>query len=122
MATLSEIQSADWSLSVDAPGEVVQGANDIAQCLLIILTTVKGSDPLRPDFGCGLYDKLDQPVNTVAASMVLDITESIRRWEPRAALTGVKFSLVDQSNLRFSISWTDAYSQENNLIFTPQNN
>ena len=122
MATLSEIQSADWSLSVDTAGEVVQGENDIAQCILIILTTVKGSDPLRPEFGCGLYDKLDRPVNTVAAEMVLDITDSIRRFEPRATLTGVKFELVNQSNLRFRISWDDAYNSDNSLIFTPINN
>lgn len=122
MATLSEIQSADWSLSVDTAGEVVQGENDIAQCILIILTTVKGSDPLRPEFGCGIYDKLDRPVNTVSAEMVLDITDSIRRFEPRATLTGVKFELVNQSNLRFRISWDDAYNSDNSLIFTPINN
>lgn len=120
MATLQEIQSADWSYSIDTPGEVVQGANDIAQCILIILTTVKGSDPLRPDFGCSIYERIDEPVNTAGPALVLDIKNSIEKYEPRAQLTGVRWEVSSQSNLRFKIRWTDIYSEsENSIIFTP---
>lgn len=120
MATLAEIQSADWSLSIDNAGEVVQGSADIAQCILIILTTVKGSDPLRPNFGCGLYERLDQPINVAGPGMVLDIVEAIRLYEPRATIQKVRWQPVDGSGIKFSVQWTDAYSTDlNTLNFIP---
>jgi phage baseplate assembly protein W len=98
----------------------VQGSADIAQCILIILTTVKGSNPLRPNFGCGLYERIDQPINVAGPGMVLDIVEAIRLYEPRVTLQKVRWFSVDNQQIKFSVQWTDSYSTNiNTLNFTP---
>jgi phage baseplate assembly protein W len=94
--TLNDIVSADWSLMLDTPGAagsglgtVVQGAADVNQCLQIILTTPKGSDPLRPTFGADLFQFIDYPIKAAIPALVAEITDSITRWEPRIKLLSV---------------------------------
>src|ERR1700733_1365464 len=94
--TLADITSADWSLELDAPGEpgsgignVVQGVNDVNQCIQIILTTPKGSDPLRPTFGADVWRYIDVPINTATPAIVREVTEAITLWEPRVTLVSM---------------------------------
>jgi uncharacterized protein len=94
--TLSDITSADWSLELDTAGEpgsgignVVQGLSDVNQCIQIILTTPKGSDPLRPTFGANLWRYIDSPINTAIPAIVREVTEAITRWEPRVTLISI---------------------------------
>src|ERR1700758_303720 len=94
--TLAEITSADWSLALDTPGlpgpglgQVVQGLADVGQCIGIILTTPKGSDPLRPTFGADIWRFIDNPINSAIPAIVREVTEAITLWEPRVTLTGV---------------------------------
>jgi len=56
---------------------------DITQCVHAILSTVKGSDPLRPDFGSNVYLYIDKPVNEMQSMMVYDVTEALQKWEKR---------------------------------------
>jgi len=87
--TLGEISSVDWSLKLGAIGEVVQGLDDVSQCLRIILTTPKGADPLRPTFGADLWQYIDYPIDTAIPSVVREVTEAVTRWEPRVKLVSV---------------------------------
>src|SRR5258708_39684476 len=96
--TLGDITSADWSLELDATagggpgsgiGNVVQGVNDVHQCIQIILTTPKGADPLRPTFAVDLWQYLDAPINLATPAIVREVTEAILRWEPRGEVVGV---------------------------------
>jgi Bacteriophage baseplate protein W len=94
--TLADITSADWSLALDTPGlpgsglgQVVQGLADVGQCIGIILTTPKGSDPLRPTFGADIWRFIDNPINSAIPAIVREVTEAITLWEPRVMLTGV---------------------------------
>ena len=87
MASVKEIQASDWQLSVEGVGMVVQGLDDIRQCVNLILLTRKGSDPLRPEFGCDMYLYIDKPINT--ALMKKAMLEAIRQWEPRIDVLGI---------------------------------
>jgi len=94
--TLADISSADWSLALDAPGapgsgigQVVQGSADVDQCIRIILTTPKGSDPLRPMFAADIWRYIDYPINAAIPAIVREVTQAITLWEPRVTLTGV---------------------------------
>src|SRR5579862_1435041 len=94
--TLAEITSADWSLALDTPGlpgsgigQVVQGLADVEQCIGIILTTPKGSDPLRPTFGADLWRFIDYPANRALPAIVSELTQAITQWEPRIKLLTV---------------------------------
>jgi len=87
--TLAEIKSVDWSLALGAIGEVVEGIGDVAQCIRIILTTPKGSDPLRPTFGADVWQYIDRPLNLAVPSIVREVTEAITLWESRVQVLSV---------------------------------
>lgn len=115
--TLADITSADWSLMLDsssptgAPGsgigQVVQSVADVNQCIGIILSTPKGSDPFRPDFACDLYHWIDTPITVARAHLVRDIVEAITKYEPRVRVLSVIVNLVSGtlSQLNVIITW-----------------
>jgi phage baseplate assembly protein W len=96
-ATLMDITSADWSLELGSIGGVVQGIRDIDQCLAIILTTPRGSDPLRPTFGADLWRYIDNPISVAIPSIVREVSAAIAMWEPRVAIQSVTVSPASDS-------------------------
>lgn len=90
----SEITSAHWQPALNAPGEVVTGLRDIDQAIRIILTTPLGSDPLRPEFGSGLFNYLDWPINRITPHLVRESVDALRRWEPRITVVRVQVVLA----------------------------
>lgn len=116
--TLADISSADWSLALDAPGapgsglgQIVQGTADVDQCIRIILTTPKGSDPLRPMFAADIWQYIDYPINAAIPAIVREVTQAITLWEPRVTLRGVKVQPVTDdstqsgAHLEVTVSW-----------------
>lgn len=115
--TLNDIASVDWSLMLDSSspsgrsgsgiGQVVQGVTDINQCIGIILSTPKGSDPLRPTFACDLWRWIDAPLTIARPNLVREIVEAITKWEPRVRVLSVTVSLVagTVANLLVTIVW-----------------
>jgi phage baseplate assembly protein W len=87
--TLADIKLADWSLALGAIGDVVQGIADIEQCLGIIVTTPRGSDPLRPTFGADIWRYIDFPISRALPAIVSELTSAITIWEPRVNLVSV---------------------------------
>ncbi|MGH7838630.1 MAG: GPW/gp25 family protein [Candidatus Binataceae bacterium] len=117
--TLADITSADWSLMLDSTaggvpgaglGNVVQGLQDVNQCVQIILTTPKGSDPLRPTFAIDLWQYVDYPISLATPAIVREVTEAIIHWEPRIDLIGVTvapvFDASTQSGAHLSVAAT----------------
>lgn len=103
MATLQDISSGYWQLSL-TEGEVVQGLADIQQCIYIILVTQKGTDPTRPNFGCGIYEYIDKPMNIAVPNMKREIVNAINTYEPRVKIIRILHT-VDVSQLTFTIEW-----------------
>ncbi len=87
--TLADIKSADWSMTLGAIGEVVQGIADVEQCLGIIVTTPRGSDPIRPTFGANIWRYIDFPISMALPAIVSELTSAIAAWEPRVKLVSV---------------------------------
>lgn len=110
--TLKEITSVDWSFGLGQFGDIVQGDGDIAQCVYIILTTVKGSDPLRPDFGVDLYSYIDLPMNIAAANLTREIAEQINSWEPRVTVVDVAYK-IEVSQITYRVTWERADGTQN---------
>ena len=79
-------------MSLTNPLEIVEGVDDITQCVYIILTTIPGSDPLRPTFGSDVYKYLDKPLEMVRAQIIHAVTEAVYRWEKRIEVTGCNVS------------------------------
>ena len=108
-----QITSADWSPKLDATpgdgsglGQVVQGLEDVEQCISIILSTPKGSDILRPTFGCDLWKYIDRPITQSLPAIVREATEALTLWEPRIDLIRVLASVSsDGSGLTVTAAW-----------------
>lgn len=115
--TLADITSADWSMKLDTPGEpgsglgqVVQGVDDVDQCIVIILSTPKGTDPLRPTFGTQIWNFIDAPISEAGPAIVREVTQSITQWEPRVKVLSVQSTPVLETGqagaqVEITISW-----------------
>lgn len=106
MATLNDIISPVWTFSKNGGGALIEGIASIRQALDIIITTTKGSDPLRPDFGCDAVKYQDYPINVAAPLITKALFDAISTWETRVTINKIGYSLAGNSNLVFSINYT----------------
>ena len=76
----------------------------IQQNVRLILTTPKGSDIHRPDFGSDLWKFIDQPLNVITLGRIrAEITDAIERWEPRVKVLSVDIER-DYMSARLKVS------------------
>lgn len=104
VARIQDIRAVHWQPKLSADGQVVEGLDDIAQCISIILTTPKGSDPHRPEFGSDCWKYIDWPVDQAAPHLVREVVLAIERWEPRAVLIRV-VPVVANARLTLQVVW-----------------
>lgn len=91
---IQDIKSSNWQLSVLGPGQIAEGIDDLRQCIQIILTTSRGSDPFRPLFGSDIWKYIDSPVNTAVANISAEIIDCIGKWEPRIIIKKLVYNIV----------------------------
>lgn len=104
---MTEINSNYWQLSTAGPGEIVQGLEDISQCINVLLTTQKGSDPFRPTFGVDLLSYLDLPITEALPRLIQDIQTQVETWEPRAVIQSLTYS-TEEAHISITLTWTSA--------------
>ena len=107
MTTLNDIKSTDWQPKIGEIGAIVEGLEDIAQCLNIIINTPQGSDPHRPLFGTNILQYLDNPVNTAVPNIVREAIEAIEIWEHRIKVVSIR-PLIDGSTITLQVEWQPA--------------
>lgn len=95
MTTLNEIKSVDWQIKLNEAGSVVEGLDDIDQCITIILTSKKGSVPHRPEFGSDIWQYIDHPINEAIPNIIKETIDSIALWEPRVEITSVMAEIIE---------------------------
>jgi phage baseplate assembly protein W len=100
----TSITAAHWQPALGTSGEVVEGLRDIDQAIRIILTTPKGVDAHRPEFGSDLHLYIDWPVNRVTPHLVREAVDAIRRWETRVSVVQV-LVLVEDSRIVLRVQW-----------------
>ena len=93
MTTIFDIESVNWQVSVSGTGDVAEGISDIRQCIGVIITTSKGSDPLRPEFGTEIDKLVDKPVNVAAPAIVREILTALQLWEPRVRVNRLVYTI-----------------------------
>ena len=103
----------DKSIDINNFGKFVEGIDDIRQCWYIIINTIKGSDPLRPDFGCGIFDYLDKPITSFSGEFSSMIIQDLEKYEPR---TEIKKAEVSINNGEISVTITAEYTATGDLI------
>lgn len=75
-----------FPLSVDANGSIAlsSGVADVEKAMRVILSTAPGERPMRPQFGCAIWDLLFEPINPNTLGLMEDaVREAMSRWEPR---------------------------------------
>lgn len=100
----TSITAAHWQPALGTSGEVVEGLRDIDQAIRIILTTPKGSDAHRPEFGSDLHVYIDWPTNRVTPHLVREAVDAIRRWETRVSIVQVQVS-IDVEHITVRVQW-----------------
>ncbi|MCX8016410.1 MAG: GPW/gp25 family protein [Rhodocyclaceae bacterium] len=91
-----------WQPALGRDG-FVEGLDDIRQAIAILLSTPRGSDPLRPDFGSRVWLYLDHPIDRARPHVVRETVEAIRRWEPRITITRVIVRLEDAAQMVITV-------------------
>lgn len=91
---IQDIRATNWQLSAITPGEIVSGIEDIRQCIGTILTTTKGSDPMRPLFGSDIWKFIDTPVSTASANIAAEIIDALNKWETRIQIQKITHEIV----------------------------
>ena len=75
-----------FPMRLDPKGSVAlsEGAQNIEECIRLLLGTAPGERPMRPDFGCRIHDFVFYPNNANTASLVAYyVREALAKWEPR---------------------------------------
>ena len=81
-----------FPMRVDANGSIAleSGFADVDKAIRVILSTAIGERPMRPAFGCGIWDLLFEPINPNPLRLMEDaVHEALSRWEPRIDVDGV---------------------------------
>lgn len=100
----THITAAHWQPALGTTGEIVEALRDIDQSLRIILTTPKGSDPHRPEFGSNLHRYLDWPTDRVTPHLVREAFDAVRQWEPRVSVDQVHIQ-ISAHHITARVQW-----------------
>lgn len=86
-------RSKHWQLApLDVSDGAVQGFDDIEQSIFNVLSTRKGTDVTRPEFGSDHFDYIDTPEDVFVPNAVREVVLAIQTWEKRATIDKVEFA------------------------------
>lgn len=77
-----------WTFPVSIGGSggirLTSGPEEINASIRMIVSTAYGERVMRPEFGCGIWGMLFEPINPGSlGEMEQAVAESVTRWEPR---------------------------------------
>jgi len=108
---------------LDARGhiELVQGEQDVAEAIRIILMTRRGERPMRPEFGSRLHTLVFEGRNDITLGLARQyVSEALERWEPRIEVMAVTayFGSEASASLLIEVAYRiRATNSERNLTF-----
>jgi phage baseplate assembly protein W len=112
-----------FPLGVDHRGGIAlaRGEEDIEQAIGLILGTVPGERPMRPEFGCEIHQLVFDGIDAeMVGAMDTAIRNALDRWEPRIEVTAIDFDLTraGEGVLDVLIEYTvRATNRRNNLVY-----
>ena len=70
--------------------QVAKYEEAVRQSIFMILGTAKGERVMRPDFGCGIHDKVFAPNSSGTLGQIIsDVRDALIEWEPRIDILDV---------------------------------
>ena len=122
--TDSDFLGKGWAFPVAASaGKVcsVQGADDIKQAIIIILTTAQGERVMLPAFGCRINELLFAANNSSAEALAqVYVRQAVEQWEPRVQVTEVVATIefAQRNTLTISLDYIIRdKNQPDNLVY-----
>jgi phage baseplate assembly protein W len=112
-----------WPIRTGATGGIalVAREQELAESIELILRTAKGDRPMRPEFGCGIWDEVFSPLDaTTAGRVAYDVRAALERWEPRIDVRGVDVTYRDgvEGLMDVHISYSERETNDRrNLVF-----
>jgi len=102
---------------------LAENENAVNNALMNILTTVKGSVPGHPEFGCGVAKYLFEILDPMIEAMIeAEIKYAVDRWEPRVEIKRVDVkSDPDYNRVIIKLVYEligDVKGNEHEFIFT----
>jgi uncharacterized protein len=83
-------------IASDGTIALIGGDADIDRSIQLILTTMPGERPMRPEFGCGIYAQIFAPVDASTGGLIAEaVRAALERWEPRIHVDLVEVSADD---------------------------
>lgn len=96
----------DTRFPIQGKFQKVQGMETVLQDLQILIATVPGERVNRPEYGCRLYTRVWDNLDTVARQGLTDIREAIDEYEPRVQLISLTSQINrDTGSINFSIKF-----------------
>ncbi len=99
-----------FPIEPDSNGRVALARDelDVEQAITIILSTVPGERPMRPEFGCAVHECTFATVDALTLERVENaVRAALDRWEPRVETHSVKFDLsrVQEGRLNVEVGY-----------------
>ena len=114
--SFKQITAIDWSSKLGSLGAVVEGVEDIRQCISIILGTQKGSLPHRPEFGSDLWRYIDLPPAAAKPHIIREAAQAIARWETRADVQSIDLRPSSLAHYLLIVTWKPADDYDAEII------
>jgi phage baseplate assembly protein W len=119
---------AGWSfpMRTDSTGAIAlsTGDREIVEAMRLILGTAFGERPMRPEYGCGIHERVFETVNSdTFAAIRRDVEQSLERWEPRINVVSVQVTPGEVGGSLLTVLYVDvAYAvkgsnDKRNLVF-----
>lgn len=84
----------------------------VNQNIITILTTIKGSDIHRPDFGSDVWQWLDKPLTALTVGKIkAEVVDAIETWEHRVIVESVELK-KNYSDVVIKITYKVKESEE----------
>jgi phage baseplate assembly protein W len=114
-----------WAFPIrtDANGGIalVSREREVAEAIRVIVSTIPGERPMRPDFGCRIHDYVFSPADSATADAIsAEVTRALAMWEHRIDVGDVAVSYTDEDPTVFYIDIQYQMKQTNsrhNLVF-----
>jgi phage baseplate assembly protein W len=116
-------QGLRFPLGVDHTGGLAWagGPDSLDRAIRVILSTARGERPMRPEFGCAIWDLLFAPVNENTLGLMAQAArDAIGQWEPRVVLDDVRVEPDhgDASLVLINVSYrVKVTNDRRNLVF-----
>lgn len=94
----------DTRFPIQGKFQKVDGIDTVLQDMQILIATVPGERVNRPDYGCRLYTRVWDNLDSVARQGLSDIRDAIQTYEPRVELISLTSQINrDTGTVNFSV-------------------